>query len=125
MTMKHLVRLTFQACMTLTVLSTALCQAAESPAWVRSVRSGSWSDAGTWSGNAVPAAGARVHIATGMTVLYDVRSEATLRAVYVSGTLSFAPDKNTQLNVGVLKVEPGDRPSEEGFDCEAHLTEPE
>lgn len=105
------------------ILATTLGHAADSPAWTRSVKNGVWSDSATWSGGLVPGAGARVHIASGTTVTYDMKSDATIRAVCVSGTLSFAPDKDTQLNVGVLKVEPGDRPSEEGFDCDAHLAD--
>jgi hypothetical protein len=59
----------------------------------------------------------------GDKVVYDVKSETPIRAIYVAGILSFAPDKDTQLDVGVLKIEPGDMPSEEGFDCEAHVVE--
>lgn len=106
------------------VFATGLAHGADSPGWNRSVRNGDWSNPATWSAG-VPAAGSRVHITTGTTVTYDMKSEVTLRAVYVSGTLSFAPDKDTQLNVGVVKVEPGDRPSEEGFDCDAHLADAE
>lgn len=105
------------------VLLAADLQGADAPAWIRSARSGLWSDAATWNGGVVPANGGRVHISSGTTVVYDVNSDASLRAVCVSGTLSFANDKDTQLNVGVLKVEPGDRPSEEGFDCDAHLAD--
>jgi G8 domain len=96
---------------------------AQSSRWIRSAGSGPWSAATTWEGGVVPAAGGRVHVREGHVVTYDVKSDATIRAVYVAGTLSFATDKDTQLNVGVLKIEAGDRPSEEGFDCEAHLAE--
>jgi hypothetical protein len=34
-----------------------------------------------------------------------------------------APDKETLLDVGLIKIQPGDNLSEEGFDCEAHLTD--
>ncbi|MFM9964174.1 MAG: G8 domain-containing protein [Planctomycetaceae bacterium] len=90
-------------------------------AWARSARSGSWSDSATWEGNQVPAAGARVHVRPGHVVVYDVKSETTIRAVCVAGTLTFAADRDTQLNVGVLKVEATDEPTEEGFDCDAHI----
>jgi hypothetical protein len=56
--------------------------------------------------------------------VYDIQSDATVRAICVSGTLSFATDKDTRLNIGVLKVEATDRPTEEGFDCDAHVAEP-
>lgn len=101
------------------------CAAAESPAWIRSVQSGPWSSSATWSSGSVPAEGARVHIAAGTKVAYDVQAKVVIRAVYVAGTLTFSPDMDTQLNVGVLKVEAGDEPTEGGFDCDAHLTEPE
>ena len=108
---------------TLAILVTSLASAAETPNWIRSVQSGPWSAATTWEGGVVPQAGGRVHVRDGHVVIYDVKSDATIRAVCVAGTLSFAPDKDTQLNVGVLKVEAGDMPTEEGFDCEAHLPE--
>ena len=103
--------------------SGSLGSAAETTAWIKSARSGAWSEPTTWEGKAIPAAGARVHVREGHVVQYDVKSTETIRAVHVSGTLSFAHDKDTQLNVGVLKIEAGEFPSEQGFDCEAHLTE--
>src|SRR5262249_47616910 len=44
-----------------------------------------------------------------------------LRAVHVAGTLSFAADRDTLLNAGLIKIQPGDDTGENGFDCEAHL----
>ena len=38
-----------------------------------------------------------------------------------SGRLSFATDKDTRLDVGLIKIQPGDVPSEDGFDCDTHL----
>lgn len=90
-------------------------------AWTQSAASGSWSAAATWVGGKVPEAGARVHVRPGHVVVYDVKSETPIRAVYVAGTLTFAADRDTQLIVGVLKVEAGDEPSEGGFDCDAHI----
>jgi hypothetical protein len=98
--------------------------AAERAPWIRSMRSGAWSNPATWELDRVPASGARVFIQAGHRVVYDVKSEAAIRAVCIAGTLSFAPDRDTQLNVGVLKVEATDRPTEEGFDCDAHVQEP-
>ncbi len=89
--------------------------------WTRSARNGSWSDATTWTGNQVPAAGARVHVRPGHVVVYDVKSETPIRSVYVAGTLTFAADRDTRLDVGVIKIEAGDEPTEEGFDCDAHI----
>jgi hypothetical protein len=103
--------------------------AALAPAWaaeglIRSTRSGLWSAAATWEGGQVPAAGARVQVRAGHTVTYDVRSEAVIRSVHVAGTLTFARDRDTRLDVGLLKVQPGDDARENGFDCDAHLAPP-
>jgi len=97
--------------------------AAERPQWIRSVQNGPWSATTTWESGQVPGAGARVHIRAGHLVSYDVKSEAAIRAVVIAGRLSFVTDKDTELNVGVLKVEAGDEPSEEGFDCSMHFDE--
>lgn len=97
--------------------------AAEKPDWIRSAGNGAWSAASTWENGKVPAAGARVHIRPGHVIVYDVESDQPIRAVYVAGTLSFAADKNTRLDVGVIKVEAGEEPSEEGFDCDLHVIE--
>ena len=96
--------------------------AAETP-WTRSVTSGPWSAESTWDGGKVPTEGARVHVGPGHVVAYDVQSEMPIRAIYVAGTLTFAPDKDTRLDVGVLKIEAGEEPTEEGFDCDAHIEE--
>jgi hypothetical protein len=58
-------------------------------------------------------------------VVYDVQSQAVLRSIHVAGTLTFAPGKDTRLEVGLLKIQPGEDASENGFDCDAHLTEPD
>ena len=89
--------------------------------WTRSAGSGAWSAAATWEGGKVPEAGARVHVRPGHVVVYDVKSETPIRAVCVAGTLTFAANKDTRLDVGVLKIEFGDEPTEEGFDCDAHI----
>ena len=94
--------------------------AADTPL-IRSAGSGSWSAANTWEGGKVPAAGARVQVKTGHAVLYDLKSEQVVRSIHVAGTLRFAPDRDTMLNVGLIKIQPGDDASENGFDCEAHL----
>ncbi len=104
---------------TLLVVGTS-ANAAETP-WTQSAASGPWSSAATWVGGKVPEAGARVHVRPGHVVVYDVKSETPIRAVYVAGTLTFAADKDTRLDVGVLKIEAGDEPTEGGFDCDAHI----
>src|SRR5262245_53406797 len=69
------------------------------PSVIRSARSGPWSAPATWEGGKVPAAGARVLIRNGHRVVYDVNSEAVLRGVNVAGTLTFAADRDTRLDV--------------------------
>jgi hypothetical protein len=90
-----------------------------------SAHSGPWSAVTTWEGGRVPAAGERVQVRAGHTVVYDVRSDRVLRSIHVAGTLTFAPDRDTRLDVGLLKIQPGDDASENGFDCDAHITSPQ
>lgn len=91
---------------------------------VKSARSGPWSDAGTWEGGAVPSAGATVLIRTGHTVVYDQVSDQAIRSVHVGGALKFATDRDTRLDVGLIKVQPGEDCVEDGFACEVHLAPP-
>jgi G8 domain len=88
---------------------------------IRSTRNGPWSAPATWEGNHVPGNGDKVLVRTGHAVIYDVKSDAVIRSLHLSGTLSFAPDRDTLLNVGLIKIQPGDSTAEEGFDCEAHM----
>jgi hypothetical protein len=94
------------------------------PAVIRSEKSGPWSALATWQGGKVPGAGARVQIGQGHTVVYDLKSDQAIRLIHVAGTLRFARDKDTRLDVGLIRIESGDQASEEGFDCNAHMTEP-
>ena len=77
--------------------------------------------AATWEGGRLPAAGEKVLVRAGHTVIYDVRSDRVIRSLHVAGTLTFAADRDTRLDVGLLRVAPGDDCSEEGFECDAHL----
>lgn len=70
----------------------------------------------------VPAAGDVVLIRAGHTVIYDVASDAVVRAIHIGGTLRFARDRETKLCVGLLKVQRGEDISEEGFDCHAAVS---
>ncbi len=92
---------------------------------IRSVQSGPWSAPATWAGNSVPGKGARVQVRTGHRVVYDVSAEHVIRFLHVAGTLTFAHDKDTRLNVGLIKVQAGDDASEGGFDCDGHFADPE
>ena len=81
-----------------------------------SAKSGPWSDPATWDGKP-PQAGARVQVHAGHVVAYDVESADALRLVHVAGTLTFSREKNTRMEVGLLRVTPGGECSEDGFDC--------
>jgi hypothetical protein len=63
----------------------------------------------------------RVQIRKGHKVVYDTTSAPPIRSIHVAGTLTFAPDRDTRLEVGLIKIQPGDDASEDGFDCDAHL----
>ena len=56
----------------------------------RTAKSGPWSAAATWADQKVPGAGARVLIAEGHRVVYDVKSDAVIRGINISGSLAFA-----------------------------------
>src|SRR4051794_28838775 len=90
---------------------------APAPALVRSARSGPWSDAATWEGGKTPAAGNKVQVRAGHTVVYDVTSAHVIRSLHIAGTLSFAADRDTRLDVGLVRIQAGDGVEEEGFDC--------
>lgn len=71
---------------------------------IQSARSGVWSAGETWAGGKVPSAGARVEILPGHQVTYDVDSDKPIRSLLVEGKLSFARDRDTRLDVGMLVV---------------------
>ena len=85
---------------------------------LRSVKSGNWSEASTWGGT-IPAAGQRIQVRPGHQVIYDVQSDTPIRLVHVAGTLQFSQEKSTKLVVGLLKAEPGEETTEDGFNCHA------
>jgi hypothetical protein len=90
------------------------------PDLICSAKSGPWSAPATWEGGKVPGAGARVQIRQGHTVVYDLKSDKAIRFLHIAGTLTFAPDRDTRLDVGLIKIQPGEA-SEDGFDCDAHV----
>lgn len=75
---------------------------------VVSAASGAWSSSQTWQGGQVPTDGDRVLVRGGDRVTYDLVSDAKLWSVHVAGRLDFAADRDTQMNVGLLLVKPGD-----------------
>ena len=107
------------ACVFWTILTAA--SYAQNGVVVRSAKSGPWSSPETWASGAVPTTGARVLIRTGHTVRYDVKSAEVIRVVHIAGTLTFARDRDTRLDAGLIRIQTGHTPSEEGFECEGHL----
>ncbi|MGC1274164.1 MAG: G8 domain-containing protein [Planctomycetaceae bacterium] len=91
--------------------------AADAQDVTKSARSGAWSSPETWEGGKVPGAGARVWIQKGHEVLYDRHSDEVVRGIQISGTLTFATDRDTRLDVGLIRIEDHDEYTEEGFDC--------
>jgi hypothetical protein len=87
---------------------------------VKSVRSGSWSDPQTWEPAIVPSAGQRVLVSPKTRVIYDRANDDVIRLIQVAGEMSFARDRDTALNVGLLKVQNSERCSESGFRCDLH-----
>ena len=85
---------------------------------LRSVTDGNWSDAKTWNPARVPRANDRVLVSRGTRVVYDAKSDDVIRLIQVVGTLAFARDRDTLLNVGVLKVQNSDTCTESGFACD-------
>jgi G8 domain len=92
---------------------------------IRSAKGGPWSAQATWEGGKIPGAGDRVLVQSGHRVVYDVKSDEPIRAINVAGNLTFASDRDTRLAVGLIKIQDAAEYSEEGFNCEAHLTAPD
>jgi G8 domain len=92
---------------------------------IRSARSGPWSLPATWEGGKAPAGGARVQVRAGHTITYDVQSTEAVRFLHVAGSLTFARDRDTRLDVGLIKIQPGEDASEDGFTCDAHVPQVE
>lgn len=90
---------------------------------LRSVKSGPWSAPGTWDAQRAPREGDRVLIGRKTKVLFDVDSPAVIRYLQVAGVLSFARDRNTTLNVGVITIQATEEYAETSFDCHAAVEE--
>src|SRR5262245_1158159 len=119
--MKTFVSLTFV--LAAAILTAPIAAQDAKPALIRSAGSGAWSNAKTWEGGKVPPQHARVQIQTGHRVVYDLNKGPVIRSIHVAGTLTFARDRDTQLDVGLIKIQPGGEASEDGFDCDAHVME--
>lgn len=100
----------------------ALSAHADSPAddLVRSAKSGRWSDPATWIGGKTPGPGDRVQVRAGHVVTFDIQTEKPIRFIHIAGELTFAADRDTRLDVGLIKIQPGNLASEDGAECDAH-----
>ncbi len=98
----------------------AIVQAEDATFTVHSTRDGNWSDSNTWAERRVPTAGDLVQIRGGTTVVYDASSDQVIRTIHVAGTLRFSRDRSTRLTVGLIKIQAGEKMSEDGFACDAH-----
>lgn len=87
----------------------------------RSTQSGPWSAGGTWEGGKAPDAGAAVLVRVGHTVTYDIVAKEAVRSVHIAGTLTFATDRDTRLDAGLIRVQQDEDTSEDGFECDAHI----
>jgi hypothetical protein len=74
---------------------------------ISSVQSGSWSDPAIWTGRRVPGRGDAVLVAPGHTVTYDTYSDVEIRRLQIQGTLTFARQRATRLDVGNVVVDRG------------------
>ncbi|MBA4105505.1 MAG: hypothetical protein C0485_07080 [Pirellula sp.] len=61
------------------------------------IASGAWSDPSVWRNGKVPAAGAKVVVSAGTTILFDSVMNEAIDTLRIDGTLSFATYRNTQL----------------------------
>lgn len=71
-----------------------------------SINSGQWSDAENWLPARVPGKHDKVLIQHNTTLEYDSQSKAVIHTLHVAGTLNFATDRTTELNVGLLIIKP-------------------
>src|SRR5438105_3804564 len=85
---------------------------------IRSAKSGAWSDGQTWEGGQIPPPGSKVLVRASHAVTYDRSAETPVRSLHIAGTLQFATDRDTRLDVGLIKIQAGEDVSEEGFDCD-------
>lgn len=90
---------------------------------LRSVKSGLWSSPDTWDAKRVPKDDDRVLIGRKTRVLFDTDSPVAIRYLQVAGILSFARDRSTTLNVGVITIQATEEYAETSFDCHAKVEE--
>ena len=67
----------------------------------------------------MPGRKAKVRIRPGHVITYDLARGPVIRFIHVGGTLTFATDRDTCLDVCLLKIQPGEHAREDGFGCDA------
>ena len=85
---------------------------------------GAWSDAGTWQPERQPKAGDKVRIRSGHTVVFNSKSSHLIPLLHVEGSLVFTRDRDTELNVAVLKVGGGKEKHSGVADVHGHKMAP-
>lgn len=85
---------------------------------IQSVKDGKWTDTTTWKPARVPKQGDRVLVSRGTVVTYDAQQKDVIRLLQIVGTLTFARDCDTELNVGLMTIQHEDACSENGFACD-------
>ncbi|MDH3583473.1 MAG: G8 domain-containing protein [Phycisphaerae bacterium] len=69
-----------------------------------SVADGRWSNPATWKPARLPAAGDRVLVSAGTSVVFDVGEGPVIHTVHVAGRLNFARDRSTRLDAGLVSI---------------------
>ena len=85
---------------------------------------GAWSDAATWQPERQPKAGDKIQIRSGHAVVYDVKSSNLIPLLHIEGSLVFARNRDTELNVAVLKVGGGKEAHSGVADVHGHKMAP-
>ena len=85
---------------------------------VKSVADGDWTNPKIWQPQRLPKAGDRVLISSSTSVRFDAKTTPVIRLIQVAGTLRFARESSTELNVCLLKVQAGNYCTERGFACD-------
>ena len=68
------------------------------------VASGNWSNPAIWRNGIIPSAGAKVHVAAGHTVQFDVEMTSDVNWLRIDGKLNFATNRNTALKADTVVV---------------------
>ncbi|MFT4551058.1 MAG: hypothetical protein ACI9UA_002842 [Pseudoalteromonas tetraodonis] len=93
-----------QCLLLLAAAASMMIATAADPFTLESTGDGAWSEAQSWQPTRTPKTGDKVRVRAGHRIVYDVSSDALIPLLHVEGALVFARDRDTELNVAVLKV---------------------